>query len=411
VNHLGRQYDVVGVFNFDDEKADQVYLNGSELGLPAGKPVHIFDFWNQEYLGAWPEGMAVPTVPSSCRVLTLLPDSGEIQLISTSRHITQGPVELKKLNQNAARNSFAGTSRLIKKDPYQLSFVFPVRTNYAITRVTARAGRNRLPVEILNHQGWAAVRITSPKTQDVDWQVEFGLAKTFLFPPSPPERVFARPIGLDSVSLNWREQYYLNAGYEVYLDDKLLGRTPEARFVIRKLDPTVPHTAKVKTVGDGGAESSRTAQINFDLSALVPPELLLTQLQPERFTGRWNGYEIDELLAPVPLSVAGQHHPHGLTAFVGSEVEFDLHGLYGMFSASVGIDDDSRGDGAAEFKVLADGKELWHSAALKKGDPPLAVTVPVTGVKKLLLQSLNPGASGGRSQADWLEPKVFRSAK
>lgn len=408
VNHLGRQYDVVGVFNFEDEKADQVYLNWSELGLPAGKPVHVFDFWNQEYLGAWPEGMAVPTAPTSCRVLTLLPDSGNIQLISTSRHITQGPIELQKLNQSAAGTSFAGSSHLIKNDPYRLSFVFPLRTNYTITRVSARAGSHRLPVEIMNHQGWAAAKITSPKTQDVDWKVEFSPAKTFFFPPSPPERLFVRPIGLDAVSLNWREQYYLNAGYEVYLDDKLLGRTPEARFIIRKLDPTVPHTAKVKTVGESGAESPRTAQIDFDLSALAPRELLLTQLQPERSTGRWNGFEIEELLSPVPLSVAGQHHARGLTGFVGSEVQFDLHGLYDTFSANVGIDDDSRGEIAAEFRVVADGKELWHSAVLKKGDQTVAVAVPVSGVKKLLLQSLNSGANGRRGQTDWLEPKVSK---
>jgi hypothetical protein len=58
VNHLGRRYDVVGVFSFDTDKADQVYLNWSELGLPHAGRVHVFDFWNQEYLGAWREGMA-----------------------------------------------------------------------------------------------------------------------------------------------------------------------------------------------------------------------------------------------------------------------------------------------------------------------------------------------------------------
>lgn len=411
VNHLGRRYDVVGVFNFDADKADQVYLNWTDLGLPEGKPVHVYDFWNHEYLGAWPAGMAVPTVPTSCRVLTLLPDSGEIQLISTSRHITQGPVELKKFTHDAARNSFAGTSHLIKNDPYQLSFVFPLRTNYAVTRVTARAGRSRLPVEMMNHQGWATVKITSPKTQDVDWEIEFAPAKPFLYLPSPPEHLFAQPIGLDGVSLNWLEQYYLNAGYEVYLDNKLLGRTPEAHFTIPRVDPTVRHTVRVKTVGEGGTESSRTAQVNFDLSALAPQELLLTQVQPERSTGNWNGYEIDELLAPGPLSVAGQHHEHGLAAFVGSESEFNLYGLYETFSASVGIDDNSRGEGTAEFKLLADGKEVWHSAILKKGDQPAAVTVPVSGVKKLTLQTLNPDANAGRGQADWLEPKVFRAAK
>ncbi len=407
VNHLGRRYDVVGVFNFDTDKSDQVYLNWSELGLPDAKRVHVFDFWNQEYLGAWRGGMAVPAAPTSCRVLTLLPDTGGIQLISTSRHITQGPVELKRSTQSG--NTFKGLSHVIKNDPYQLSFVFPAGTNGVVKRVVARVGMRRLPVNISEHQGWAAVTITSPKTQDVEWEIEFGPATAFHFPPSAPEHLFVRPVGIDGVSLNWREQYYLNAGYEVYLDDKLLGQTPEARFLVRKLDPTVPHTARVKTVSDDGAESPRAAEIKFNLAALAPAELLLTQLHPDRFTGRWSGYEIEELLAPVPLSVGGQHHADGLSAFSGSEIEFDLHGLYDTFTAVVGMDDESAANASAEFFVLADGKELWHSGTLSKKDAPIAVNVPLSGARKLTLRTSKGGT--GRGQTDWIDPKISKATK
>jgi hypothetical protein len=407
VNHLGRHYDVVGVFNFETDKADQIYLNWTELGFPKGKRVHVFDFWNQEYLGAWREGMAVPTAPTSCRVLTLLPDSDAIQLISTSRHITQGPVELKRLTQTS--QLFKGTSHIIKDDSYRLSFVFPAGTNGVVKSATARAGSKKLAVKITNHQGWAVVEIASPKTQDVDWEVQFGASGMFHYPPSAPEHLFAQPVGLDSVSLNWREQYYLNAGYEVYLDDKLLGQTPEARFVVHQLDPTVPHHARVKTVWDDGVESPRAAEITFNLAALAPSEVLLTELQPGRFTGLWSGYEIEELLAPAPLVAAGKHYAHGLQAFTGSDVEFDLHGLYDAFAASAAVDDDSGANATTEFFVLADGKELWHSGAVKKGDVPVAVNVSISGARKLTLRTSRAGT--GRAQSDWIEPKVSREAK
>jgi hypothetical protein len=243
----------------------------------------------------------------------------------------------------------------------------------------------------------------------VNWEITFGPAELFHYPPSAPERLFAKPVGLDSVSLNWREQYYLNAGYEVYVDDKLLGQTPEARFLVHGLDPNVSHTARVKTVGDDGAESPRAAEVTFDLAAQAPSELLLTQLKPTRSTGQWNGYEIEELLAPAPLSVAGQHQAHGLAAFTGSEVEFDLHGMYETFTANAGIDDDSVTNGATEFSVLADGKELWHSATVKKNEPAVAVSVPIRGVRKLILKTSHAGQE--RAQADWIEPRVSRPAK
>jgi hypothetical protein len=98
IAHLGRNYDVVGVFNFGTDKAEQIRLDWKELGLPTNQPVHVFDFWNKEYLGAWPAGFAVKVSPTSCRVLTLLPDSNKIQLISTSRHITQGWMDIAAMS-------------------------------------------------------------------------------------------------------------------------------------------------------------------------------------------------------------------------------------------------------------------------------------------------------------------------
>ncbi len=407
VNHLGRRYDVVGVFNFDTTRADQVYLNWKELGLPDGKPVHVFDFWNQEYLGAWTEGIAVPSAPTSCRVLTLLPASDEIQLISTSRHITQGPVELAKLSHSA--DAFKGTSRLIKNDPYRLSFVFPPGTNHVVKRAMARAGWRQLPVKISNHQGWATAEMTSPKTEDVNWEIQFGSGDVYRFPPSAPDHLFVRRIGLDGVSLNWREQYYLNSGYQVYLNGKLLGQTPEASFVIRGLDPAATNTARVKAVWDDGAESSRAGEIKFSLAALIPRDLSLTQLEPARATGRWDGYEIEELLAAAPLSVAGEHYDHGLSAFANSETDYDLHGLYDAFTARVGLDDSSEQSATAEFIVLADDQELWRSGALKRGDAPTEVKVNIKGVRKLTLKSNGASGNGRRAQVDWIEPTLSRS--
>ena len=68
ISHLGRNYDVVGVFNFDEAKPEHMYLNWKELGIPGNGPVHVFDFWNKEYLGAWEAGMAstVPPPAAAC---------------------------------------------------------------------------------------------------------------------------------------------------------------------------------------------------------------------------------------------------------------------------------------------------------------------------------------------------------
>jgi hypothetical protein len=411
VNHLGRGYDVVGVFNFNSGKTERTLLRWSDLGLPAGKLVHVFDFWNKDYLGAWAEGIVVEAAPTSCRVLTLVPATDRIQLISTSRHITQGWVDLTALNANAAGDTFKGTSQVVQNDPYELRFVFPRGTNHVVRRAVARAGLGRLPVKISNHQGWAAVEVTSPKTQKIDWEVQFAPADVYHYPPSAPENLFVERAGIDGVNLGWREQYYLNAGYQVYLDGALLGYTPRAGFPVRGLDPGKPHVAEVRTVWEDGIESPRAARTEFTMASMLPEEMSLTQLDPVRSNGRWRGFEIEELISGAPLSVGGKTYEKGLGAFAGSEIEFDLRGMYETFTTLAGTDASSPADSAVEFQVLGDGKELWKSGALKKSDAPQRVEVRVAGVRKLVLRASTAveGNRRIRPQADWIEPTVSKA--
>ncbi len=142
----------------------------------------------------------------------------------------------------------------------------------------ARAGLRSLPVQIFNHQGWAAVRITPAKTGEIKWEVQFAPAASFDFPPGAPGNPWLERVGLDGVNLHWQEQYYLNAGYQVYLNGQLLGYTPSASFPIRNLDPSGSYTAEIRTVAEGGRESAKGAQLTFSPAALAPAELSLTQL-------------------------------------------------------------------------------------------------------------------------------------
>ncbi len=409
VNHLGRRYDVVGVFNFGADKTRQTRLNWRELGLPDNQPVHVFDFWNHEYLGAWQEGIVVDAAPTSCRVLTLLLATDRIELISTSRHITQGWVDLSALVRDEAHNAFHGTSRLVKNDPYELRFVFPRGTNYVIERATAHIGSVNLPVKIFNHQGWATAQIASPRTTDVTWEVQFAPADFYHFPPSEPAGLSAEWVGLDGINLKWREQYYLNAGYQVYLDGRLLGYTPSAAFPIRGLDANSNYTAQVKTIAEDGRESSRQAQVKFTLASLIPAELSLTQMEPLRATGRWRGFEADEMMSPAAFSVGSNRFDQAIASFAGSEIEFDLKGIYNQFTALVGLDAASGDTATVEFIVLGDGQELWRSGELKKSDAPKPVELKITGVHKLLLRTASTaGLRRNRAQAGWANPKVSR---
>ena len=400
VNHLGREYDVLGVFNFDEGKSVSSYVAWKDLGLPPDRRVHVFDFWNKEYLGAWEKGMSVDLMPASTRVFALMPASDQVQLVSTSRHITQGWVDL--ISHSIRGNRYTGKSRLIKNDPYYLWFAFPRGKNFVIK--SARAGG--LPVRIVNHQGWGEVEITSPVTTEVNWEVRFEPAAAYHFPVKEPGNLWAERSGIDGANLRWTIPHQPAAGYQVSLNGNLLGFTPTQVFALRGLDPGTSYTAEVRTVWQDGTLSEKKASIQFTLKKIQPREVFLSDLDPVRLTPGWRQPELNRNFNSGGLSIGGRAFEKGIGMPTNSEIEFELNGTYDNFTALVGIDDEfNNNEAKAEFFVLGDGKELWKTDGLKKGDAPKALKIDVKNIKLLTLRVRRVG-EGGRIHADWVNPKL-----
>jgi hypothetical protein len=325
VHHLGRTYDVVGIFNFSETNSEQIHLKWDDLGLPSDKPLHVFDFWNKEYLGAWEAGMTLDISPTSCRVLTVLPSNGQIQLISTNRHITQGWVDLAELEYNNATKTYSGKSHIIKKDPYELRFVFPRDHNFAIKNATAKSGAKALQATVTNHQGWAVLKIQSGRTADVTWEARFKPAEIYSYPVGEAADLHVERPRLDGVNLTWSEQYYLNVGYQVYLDGKLQGYTPKAAFQLRGLDPDVNHTVAVETVWENGVVSKRKAESVFSLRAMIPKQIPLIQLQPNFSGGRTFGFLGERgIIRSGPVSVGIKFYPDSIIIPPGIDAAYEI---------------------------------------------------------------------------------------
>lgn len=409
INHLGRKYDVVGVFNFDEEKPAPVFVKWKDLGLPENKPVHVFDFWNKEYLGAWEGGITVDLSPTSCRVLALIPDTDRIELISTSRHITQGWVDLLQQRYDSAKSSFLGRSRIIKNDPYELRFVFPRGKNFAIKSAIVRSSSGgNLPVRISNHQGWASAETISPRTTDVRWEVLFEPAEFYRFPVREPSNLWAERAGVDGINLRWTAQHQPAAGYQVYLNGQLLGFSPTAVFAFRGLDPASTYSAEVKTAWADGTVSEKNARLKFTLKSLLPPEVLLTELEPRRTTPGWRQIEINRTIAGKGFSIASKHYESGIGLPRNAEVEYELKGGYSIFSAVVGLDDGNNDQATAEFVVTGDGKEIWRSGVRKKADGPKPLRVDISGVRRLVLRVNGGPTGGGGDQCNWVDAKLLK---
>lgn len=408
VNHLNRQYDVVGLFNFDESKRSALYVSWKDLGLPADKPIHIFDFWNKEYLGAWEKGITVELQPTSTRLFALVPATDEVQLVSTSRHITQGWVDVLSQNYNPATNSYSGRSKVIRNDPYELRFAFPRGKHLAIKSASASINGRRITSKISNHQGWFTVEFTSPATGEIKWSVLFEPAASYHFPVREPQNLWIEPAGIDAVNLRWSVQHQPAVGYQVWLNGNLLGFTPTQLFALRGLDPNLSYTAEVRSLWQDGTTSEKKVQLQFKLDQVLPADMYLSDLDPIRITPGWRQPEFNRNANGGGLAVAGRRSDRGIGMPTNSEIEFELNGTYESFEAVVGIDDDFKNqDARAEFNVIGDGKDLWRSGPLKKDDSTKSVRVGVRNIKRLVLQ-VRRTDDGGRILADWLDARLMK---
>ncbi len=405
VNHLGRNYDVVGVFNFDETKTETFFISWKDLGYPETAIVHVFDFWNKEYLGAWEKGIAVRVVPSSCRVLTLMLSQDHVQLVSTSRHITQGWIDLVASKYNPKRNTYIGKSKVVRSDPYELWFAFPVGKNFMVKKAVA----GNLPVRVFNHQGWASVQFVSPKTTEVEWEVSFEPADFYHFPVREPSDVAIERVGISGVDVRWSNQYYLTEGYRVYLNGTFLGYTPTNVFPLRNLNVDSSYTVSVRSVWQDSRASEKEATLRFTLKPLLPNEVFLSELEPLYATADWGTVQMNRSVSGKKISIAGNQFDHGIGTHANSVIDFDVNGLYDNFTAVVGIDDGNGSNkGSVEFFVYGDGKELWRSSVLRKSDGAKHVSVNLKDVQHLVLRVSDGGDGINYDHADWAEAKLSK---
>jgi len=106
------------------------------------------------------------------------------------------------------------------------------------------------------------------------------------------------------------------------------------------------------------------------------------------------------------MSIAGRKFTRGVGTHARSRLYLLLDGGTKKFTAMVGVDDEAKGTSArVEFRVLADGKLLWSSGAMKAGDAAKPVDLDVTGVKVLSLLVADGGNGIDNDHADWADAR------
>src|SRR6185295_17992797 len=100
--------------------AQEFSLSLEKLGLNRQHEHVAFDFWNNQFIPSVREQLKFTVPGESCLVLALRPRADHPKVISTSRHITQGLVDLSDEKWSPRTKTLSGRSRLVANDAYEL---------------------------------------------------------------------------------------------------------------------------------------------------------------------------------------------------------------------------------------------------------------------------------------------------
>ena len=116
---------IVGLFNWSDTDSTQINYPLQQMGLNKTARYEVFDFWKNTYEGSMSGKLVDVLEPAGCRVLAIRRTQSYPQVISTSRHITQGLIDITEEDWDKVSGTLSGTSKVVAKDVYELRVILP----------------------------------------------------------------------------------------------------------------------------------------------------------------------------------------------------------------------------------------------------------------------------------------------
>ena len=167
--------DVVGLYNWND--GDYSFdIPASRLGLAADKTYAAFDFWANVAIPPFKGSLVAKLPKHTCQVLAIREVTDRPAVLSTSRHITQGVVDIVSETWDPAARTLAGTSKVVAGDPYELR-VPTTSTAGAWKPVAAEVSEADraagVSVSMKAEGDLCRVTINSAASRDVKWKVVF----------------------------------------------------------------------------------------------------------------------------------------------------------------------------------------------------------------------------------------------
>ncbi|HDS83960.1 MAG TPA: alpha-galactosidase [Phycisphaerales bacterium] len=174
----GMRRDIVALYNWDDQKAATIEYPLEQIGLDSEKSYVGFDYWGNRFIKPFTGTIHAALGQAECRIISLSPVGNTPRLLSTSRHITQGIIDVKEERWDGPANTLRGISEVIGGDPYELRIVAMKdggvwrAADTAVSEADDTAG---VRIQLVDQDGpYIRVVVESKDNRQVQWTIRFN---------------------------------------------------------------------------------------------------------------------------------------------------------------------------------------------------------------------------------------------
>jgi hypothetical protein len=173
--------DVLGLFNWESQ--DQaIACTAAKAGLDPAKSYFAFDFWANAPARSFSGDFKYEVPAQSCRVIALRAAAGHPVLVSTSRHVSQGILEVSGEKWNGSAKVLSGISQVVGNDPCELRIagLGEGGKSWKLVSASVSAADKAAAVTLEpkptspGEEGWLRVLIGSKESRPVRWSLKFA---------------------------------------------------------------------------------------------------------------------------------------------------------------------------------------------------------------------------------------------
>lgn len=367
--------DVVGLYNWGGG-TDEISIKADRIGLPAASAYVGFDFWADKFIPPFRDTITASLPPNSCRILAVRPVSEIPQVLSTSRHVTQGIVDLTGEKWDAASSVLTGTSKVVANDRYELRIILPVgEKSWRATAVNVPAD-----VQATFEQDGPKLRValTSLTSREVKWSVKFEPSKTELAKPHAVTELKATD-RFPGVNLSWADGKA--DSYRIERNDGMAFNSSINALSDTSAKYGVTYQYRVVAMNWSKSESPATS---VEITPALPkppavpsaPTIHLGDLKATRVQNGWGQPVPEKSIGGGALLIEGKTYDNGIGAHANAISVYDIPQKATRFVAVVGIDDSQKEDPRSSlvFEVYGNVKEMGEKPALIGRSPVLSAS-------------------------------------